>query len=81
MNPSQKQRHRKNKRKSPPLKDLKIHSLHTKKCDVDAVLQSSIIVLFRHGLIAPVLSSPPSMFCNFRFGCCPNTACPYHGDL
>jgi hypothetical protein len=37
MNPS-KNKGIKNKRKTPPLKDLKIHTLHAKKCDVDAVL-------------------------------------------
>jgi hypothetical protein len=81
MNPSKKQRYRKNKRKTPALKDRKINTLHTKKCDVDAVLQSALIVVYIDGFISPVLSSPPSMFCNFSFGCCPNTACPSHGDL
>jgi hypothetical protein len=81
MTPSQKQRHRKKEKKNPPLKDLKIHTLHTKKCDVDAVLQSALIVVFRHGFIASVLSSPPSMFLNLGFGYCPNTTCPSHGDL
>jgi hypothetical protein len=82
MNLSQKQRHRKKqKKRPPPLNYLKINTLHTKKCDVYAVLQSSLIVVFIHVLIASVMSSPTSMFCNLSFGCGPNTTCPSHGDL
>jgi hypothetical protein len=57
-------------KKNTPLKDLKIHTLLAKKYYVDAVLQSALIVVLRHDLIYPVLSSPPPMFCNFSFGCC-----------
>jgi hypothetical protein len=45
MNPS-KNKGIKKKRKNPPLKDLKIHTLHAKKGDVDAALQSALIVVF-----------------------------------